>query len=415
AGRRKLNSGCSGGWGKQVVLTGEKNSRARAGFRARARAAGGTEGRRWVRTCAVLLARPVGDRRGGAEITSCPRSRARSVQSRGVDSVLRPRRPRGLGGRPSGVWPPRAPPPPRPRLRWSPGSRLRLRLRLRLQLCSALAPPRQLSVGVGPCPLPPGALTPRRVGGSPPAAAPHPPRSLSSALAREPCRVPPRASGDCRGAAAPGRQGGGAREATCPCGGRRGRRGGRGRGGWGGAHVVSRPGVPDPAQPGSLRPLTRLPARRTMANVERTFIAIKPDGVQRSLVGEIIKRFEQKGFRLVAMKLLQASEDLLKQHYVDLKDRPFFPGLVKYMHSGPIVAMVWEGLNVVKTGRVMLGETNPADSKPGTIRGDFCIQVGRNIIHGSDSVKSAEKEISLWFKPEELVDYKSCAFDWIYE
>ncbi|KAL2765259.1 nucleoside diphosphate kinase B isoform a [Daubentonia madagascariensis] len=118
-----------------------------------------------------------------------------------------------------------------------------------------------------------------------------------------------------------------------------------------------------------------------MANLERTFIAIKPDGVQRGLVGEIIKRFEQKGFRLVAMKFLR----------------------------------VWEGLNVVKTGRVMLGETNPADSKPGTIRGDFCIQVGRNIIHGSDSVTSAEKEISLWFKPGELVDYKSCAYDWVYE
>ncbi|XP_043439977.1 nucleoside diphosphate kinase A isoform X1 [Prionailurus bengalensis] len=154
---------------------------------------------------------------------------------------------------------------------------------------------------------------------------------------------------------------------------------------------------------------------RTMANSERTFIAIKPDGVQRGLVGEIIKRFEQKGFRLVAMKLIQASEDLLKEHYIDLKDRPFFAGLVKYMQSGPVVAMVWEGLNVVKTGRVMLGETNPADSKPGTIRGDFCIQVGRNIIHGSDSVESAEKEIGLWFQPEELVDYKSCAQNWIYE
>ncbi|KAH0629422.1 hypothetical protein JD844_011484 [Phrynosoma platyrhinos] len=141
-------------------------------------------------------------------------------------------------------------------------------------------------------------------------------------------------------------------------------------------------------------------------NTERTFIAIKPDGVQRGLVGEIIKRFEQKGFRLVAMKFLHASEELLKQHYIDLKDRPFYPGLVKYMNSGPIVAM---------TGRLMLGETNPADSKPGTIRGDFCIQVGRNIIHGSDSVESAQKEINLWFKPAELVDFKSCAHDWIYE
>ncbi|XP_012697509.1 nucleoside diphosphate kinase B [Clupea harengus] len=148
---------------------------------------------------------------------------------------------------------------------------------------------------------------------------------------------------------------------------------------------------------------------------ERTFIAIKPDGVQRGLVGEIIKRFEQKGFKLVAMKFLTASEDLLKEHYIDLKDRPFYAGLCKYMHSGPVVAMVWEGLNAVKTGRVMLGETNPADSKPGTIRGDFCIQVGRNIIHGSDSVESAKKEAALWFKPEEMTAYKSCAVDWIYE
>uniref|UniRef100_A0A8C0PNB0 Nucleoside diphosphate kinase n=1 Tax=Canis lupus familiaris TaxID=9615 RepID=A0A8C0PNB0_CANLF len=145
-----------------------------------------------------------------------------------------------------------------------------------------------------------------------------------------------------------------------------------------------------------------------------TFIAIKPDGVQRNFVGEIIKCFKQKGFCLTAMKLIQASEDLLKEHYIDLKDRPFFAGLVKYMQSGPVVAMVLEGLNVVKTGLVMLGETNPVDSKPGTIRGDFCIQVDRNIIHGSDSVESAEKEIGLWIQPEELVDYKSCAKNWIY-
>uniref|UniRef100_A0A7N4V3D5 Nucleoside diphosphate kinase n=2 Tax=Sarcophilus harrisii TaxID=9305 RepID=A0A7N4V3D5_SARHA len=172
---------------------------------------------------------------------------------------------------------------------------------------------------------------------------------------------------------------------------------------------------PADSKPGTIRGDFCIQVGRTMANTERTFIAIKPDGVQRGLVGDIIKRFEQKGFRLVGMKFLRASEEHLKQHYADLKDRPFFPGLVKYMNSGPVVAMVWEGLNVVKTGRVMLGETNPADSKPGTIRGDFCIQVGRNIIHGSDSVKSAEKEISLWFKPEELVDYKSCAHDWVYE
>ncbi|CAL9707778.1 unnamed protein product [Knipowitschia caucasica] len=147
---------------------------------------------------------------------------------------------------------------------------------------------------------------------------------------------------------------------------------------------------------------------------ERTFIAVKPDGVQRGLIGEIIKRFEQKGFKLVGLKLIQASQELLSKHYADLSTRPFFPSLIAYMSSGPVVAMVWEGKGAVKTGRVMLGATDPADSAPGTIRGDFCIQVGKNIIHGSDSVESATQEISLWFTAEELVSYKSCAFDWLY-
>lgn len=142
---------------------------------------------------------------------------------------------------------------------------------------------------------------------------------------------------------------------------------------------------------------------------------IKPDAVQRGLVGDIIKRFEQKGFKLVAMKFQQATVEHLEKHYADLAKKPFFPGLVKYMASGPVLAMVWEGLNVVKTGRVLLGETNPADSKPGTIRGDFCIQVGRNICHGSDAVESAQHEIGLWFKPEELVDWEPAALTWIYE
>merc|ERR1712063_236045 len=135
-------------------------------------------------------------------------------------------------------------------------------------------------------------------------------------------------------------------------------------------------------------------------NAERTYLMIKPDGVQRGLVGDIIKRFEQKGFKLVALKFLQPSEELLKQHYADLSERKFFPGLVAYMASAPVVAMVWEGLNVVKTGRVMLGETDPAASKPGTIRGG-------NIIHGPDSVESANKEIALWFKEDELVNWGS--------
>merc|ERR1739848_820667 len=151
------------------------------------------------------------------------------------------------------------------------------------------------------------------------------------------------------------------------------------------------------------------------ANNERTFIMLKTDAVQRGLVGDIIKRFEKKGFKLVAMKMMHASEELLKQHYADLAKKPFFPDLVGYMASGPVVPMVWEGLNVVKTGRVMLGETNPANSAPGTIRGDFCIDVGRNICHGSDAVESARKKIALWFKPEELCAWESVQASWIYE
>ena len=111
----------------------------------------------------------------------------------------------------------------------------------------------------------------------------------------------------------------------------------------------------------------------------------------------------------------QANETLLAEHYKDLSARPFFPGLVKYMASGPVVCMVWTGLNVVKAGRVLLGETNPQDSKPGSIRGDFCVQTGRNICHGSDSVESAEREIALWFKPEEVINWQSCSASWLYE
>ncbi|KAJ4932182.1 hypothetical protein JOQ06_010607 [Pogonophryne albipinna] len=140
---------------------------------------------------------------------------------------------------------------------------------------------------------------------------------------------------------------------------------------------------------------------------ERTFIAVKPDGVQRKLVGEITHRFEKKGFKL-------ASEDLLKEHYWDLRSKPFFTELVSYMNSGPIVAMVWEGLDVVKTARKMLGETNPADSLPGTIRGDYCVEVGRNVIHGSDSVLSAQREISLWFRHNELHCWEDSSSRWIY-
>jgi len=148
---------------------------------------------------------------------------------------------------------------------------------------------------------------------------------------------------------------------------------------------------------------------------ERTFIMIKPDGVARGLVAKIIKRFEQRGYKLVAMKFMVAKEELLKQHYSDLSEQPFFNGLVKFIGSGPVVPMVWEGLDVVKQGRQMMGETKPLASKPGSIRGDYSIDIGRNIVHGSDSVDSAKKEISLWFKDEELVDWQLSAFHSVYE
>ncbi|TPX67509.1 nucleoside-diphosphate kinase [Spizellomyces sp. 'palustris'] len=147
---------------------------------------------------------------------------------------------------------------------------------------------------------------------------------------------------------------------------------------------------------------------------ERTYIMVKPDGVERGLVGEIIKRFENRGFKLLALKAVQPSRDHLEKHYADLSSKPFFPKLVDYMLSGPVVGMVWAGKEVVKTGRVMLGATNPLASAPGTIRGDYAIDVGKNICHGSDAVESAEKEIALWF-PEGVLNYERSLDKLIYE
>jgi len=150
-------------------------------------------------------------------------------------------------------------------------------------------------------------------------------------------------------------------------------------------------------------------------NLERTFIAIKPDGVQRQLIGKIIQRFEEKGFTLVALKLITPTAELAAGHYDDLKSKPFFPGLVRFFSAGPIVAMVWEGKGVIKTGRVMLGETDPAKSLPGTVRGDYSIDIGRNIIHGSDSAEAAKHEINYWFADNEVFDWESSMKGWIYE
>lgn len=150
------------------------------------------------------------------------------------------------------------------------------------------------------------------------------------------------------------------------------------------------------------------------AEFERTFIAIKPDGVQRGLIAEIISRFERKGFKLVAIKVVVPSKEFAQKHYHDLKERPFFNGLCEFLSSGPVIAMVWEGEGVIRYGRKLIGATDPQKSEPGSIRGDLAVVVGRNIIHGSDGPETANDEIKLWFKPEELVNYTSNAEKWIY-
>ncbi|WP_025026762.1 nucleoside-diphosphate kinase [Caldalkalibacillus mannanilyticus] len=147
--------------------------------------------------------------------------------------------------------------------------------------------------------------------------------------------------------------------------------------------------------------------------MEKTFLMVKPDGVQRNLVGEIVQRFERKGFKLVGAKLMTISQELAEQHYAEHKERPFFGELVSFITSGPVFAMVWQGENVIKTAREMMGKTNPSEAAPGTIRGDFAAQVSMNIIHGSDGNESAEREINLFFNAEELVEYSREIDRWI--
>lgn len=149
--------------------------------------------------------------------------------------------------------------------------------------------------------------------------------------------------------------------------------------------------------------------------MERTFLAIKPDGVQRKLVGEIIRRFETKGFTLVGLKFMNVSRELAEQHYGVHKERPFFGSLVEFITSGPVVAMVWEGDGVIAGARKVIGATNPLSAEPGTIRGDFGANIGRNLIHGSDAPETAQSEISLWFKDEELVSWQPTIMPWVHE
>lgn len=150
--------------------------------------------------------------------------------------------------------------------------------------------------------------------------------------------------------------------------------------------------------------------------MERTFIALKPDAVQRGLIGEVIARFERKGFKLVGMKLMNVTREMAEEHYGEHSAKPFFKGLVDFITSGPIVAMAWEGDNVVETSRKMMGATNPKDAAPGTIRGDFSVDLGRNVIHGSDSVASAERELKIFFASGELLpSWNRSTEGWVYE
>ena len=149
---------------------------------------------------------------------------------------------------------------------------------------------------------------------------------------------------------------------------------------------------------------------------ERTFVAIKPDGVERGLIGEIIQRFEKRGLKLVGLKLMTLTASRAEEHYGEHKGKPFFDGLVKFITSGPVVAMVWEGKNAISLARSVIGSTNPKDATPGTIRGDLAIVSGRNVVHGSDGPESAEREIGIFFAKDELLkDWQRTVHKWIAE
>ena len=149
--------------------------------------------------------------------------------------------------------------------------------------------------------------------------------------------------------------------------------------------------------------------------MERTLVLVKPDGVQRGLIGEIIGRLERRGLKLVGMKLMQVDDALARQHYGEHVDRPFFGGLVDFITSSPVVAMAWEADNAVGAVRSTMGQTNPTSSPPGTIRGDLALDIGRNLVHGSDSPELAERELNLFFSATELLDYTRANDGWIKE
>ncbi|NHN28723.1 nucleoside-diphosphate kinase [Paenibacillus agricola] len=147
--------------------------------------------------------------------------------------------------------------------------------------------------------------------------------------------------------------------------------------------------------------------------MERSFLMVKPDGVQRGFIGEIVKRFEQKGFQLVGAKLIQITKEQAELHYAEHTGKDFFERLVTFITSGPAFAMVWEGDQVVALSRIMIGKTNSMDAAPGTIRGDFAVHTNFNLIHGSDSLESAQREIANFFSEQELVSYSKSIQTWI--
>ncbi len=148
---------------------------------------------------------------------------------------------------------------------------------------------------------------------------------------------------------------------------------------------------------------------------ERTFVMLKPDAVQRGYIGSIVHRFERRGLKIIGMKMIRIDDDLAEQHYAEHIDKPFYPSLKSFITSGPVVPMVLEGDNAIEMVRTMMGATDPQSSAPGTIRGDFAIDLGHNIIHGSDGDESATREISLFFDDEELLAYTQNEDKWIYE
>ena len=154
-----------------------------------------------------------------------------------------------------------------------------------------------------------------------------------------------------------------------------------------------------------------------MSEYERTFVMVKPDGVQRGLIGEVISRLEDRGLTLVGAKFMQIDEDLAHDHYAEHEDKPFFDGLVSFITAGPVMAMVWEGRDATRQVRRMMGATDPAEAQPGTIRGDMGLDLGRNVIHGSDHEDPGanEREIDLFFDDEELIDYERVDEGWLYE